>query len=176
MAKEDCRHDWMIVDLQNGYLVTEGCTRCGRRSSFFTLKDLPHLDTYMQDGHRWRFLGSAQSTRFNLKCSKCSKKVEMKNVIGLMLCTECAEDCPVLERKKDAGAENTWIYLALCSDPMHEKGTCVSEEEIRALEEYFNGNIKSPGKRVRFAPCKEWKSVDVCQGDVIADVGMKEIY
>ncbi|MBN1824683.1 MAG: hypothetical protein JW958_00370 [Candidatus Eisenbacteria bacterium] len=176
MANEACRHDWTIVDLQNGYLVTEGCTRCGRRASFFTLKDQPHLDTYMEGGHRWRFLASAQSTRFNLQCAKCGIKVELKNVIGLMLCTECAEDCDVLKLKDESEGGSTWIYVALCSDPMHENGVCVSDEEIRVLEEYFNGNIKSPGKRVRFAPCIRWKSVDVCQGDVIADVGMKEIY
>lgn len=176
MAGSSCRHEWKIINLRNGYLVTEGCTICGGRASFFAMEDHHHLDTYVDGKHKWRFFGSSQATRFDLQCTQCEKIIELKNVISLMFCTECRDDCDVLDKKKNEKGENTWIYVALCPDCMHESGTCVSDEEIQALDEYFNGNIKMPGKRVCFVPCSKRISVDLCQGDIIADVGMKEIY
>ncbi|MFH1676681.1 MAG: hypothetical protein ABIC40_06615, partial [bacterium] len=86
------------------------------------------------------------------------------------------EDCEAARKKMKDSDKNVWIYLALCSDSSHRSGECIGDEEINALNEYFNGNIKTPGKRVIFLPCSERKSIEFCEGEIIADVGMKEIH
>jgi hypothetical protein len=52
----------------------------------------------------------------------------------------------------------------------------VSDAGITALEEYFNGNISDPQKRIVVVPCIKCKSIDTCEGIVIADTGLTEIY
>lgn len=176
MPDQDCRHQWTIVNVRNGYIVTEGCYHCGGRASFFTIEDLFHRDTYADGDHRWRFLGSAQAVKFDLQCETCGKVVNLDKVIALMLCTECRDDCEAAMVKQQEGNEDAWVYVALCAYSTHWDGQCVGIEEVAALNEYFNSHIKTPGKKIIFVPCTMRKSIDLCQGEVIADVGMKEIY
>jgi len=175
MADKTCTHEWTIVNLRNGYLVTEGCAHCGGRASFFTLEDRHHMDSYIDGPHKWRFLGSSQAVKFDLQCSKCGKKVALDRTQALGMCVGCKEDCKASRKGKSAGGENTWVYLALCAQSIHEKGECVPAEECRALTEYYQSRIKSPGKRVIFVSCILRDSIDFCQAEIIADIGLKDI-
>ena len=55
-------------------------------------------------------------------------------------------------------------------------GECVSDEGLRALNEYFNEDIRDPAKKIVVVPCRLRRSVDTCQGVVLADVGLTELY
>ncbi len=176
MVDENCQHEWVIANLRNGYLVTEGCTHCGRRTSFFTLEDRHHMDSYIDGDHRWRFLGSAQAVKFDLECKKCAEVVNLDKVMGLMLCLGCKEDCMANLTGKELGGEEAWVYLGLCADSSHVSGECVGSEATETLTEYFNSRIKTPGKSVIFAPCSLRGNIDTCQGEIIADLGLKDIY
>lgn len=176
MGDQSCRHDWTIVNLRNGYLVTEGCPHCGRRACFFTLEDHPHKDSYVDGEHTWRFLGNSQAFKFDLKCRRCGKEVNLESVMGLMLCLDCRDDCVAAATGKELGGEGSWVYVALCADTSHASEECIGTDETRALTEYFNSRIKTPGKKVVFVPCKLRKGIDTCQGEIIADAGLKELY
>jgi len=176
MADESCQHEWTIVNLRTGYLVTEGCPHCGRRACYFTLEDRPYKDSYADGKHRWRFLGSSQAVKFDLRCTKCGKEVSLDRVMSLMLCMGCKEDCEAASTGKEMEGKDAWVYVALCSDLSHASGECVGSEETQALTEYFNSRIRTPGKRVVFVPCILRKSIDTCQGEIIADVGLKELF
>jgi len=176
MTEPTCQHEWMTINVLNGYLVTEGCSHCGARMSFFTLEDRHQMDSYKKGEHKWNFLGSSQAVKFDLKCAKCGKVVHLRKTMALMLCTECMEDCEAGRRAKHAPGEQTWVYLALCPDPCHLSGECVSPEETLALTEYFNIRIRTPGKRILILPCVMRPSINTCQGETIADVGMKDLF
>lgn len=176
MSEGKCDHFWKIVNLRNGYLVTEGCTRTGARASFFTLEDKLHRDSYIEGKYRWRFMGSSQAVKFDLECEKCGEVVNLDSVIGLALCLECNEDCLAHMEGKNLAGDDAWVYLAMCSRPDHEEGNCVGERETTALTEYFNSRIKLPDKKVVFVPCKLRAGIDTCQSEVIADVGLKDLY
>ncbi len=176
MADEKCDHQWSMINVKNGYLVTEGCAHCGARISFFSLEDVPPKDSYTEGPHTWKYLGSSQAVRFDLKCGKCGEVVELKNVVGLMLCTNCDPECNAGSLANLVGKEKTWVYVALCADTTHKGGKCVSDEETRALTEYFNSRITTPGKKVLFVPCKFIRKIDTCRGEIIADTGLTSIY
>ena len=74
------------------------------------------------------------------------------------------------------GGRGTWVYVALCADSTHASGKCVSDAGVKALTEYFNGNIKDPDKRIIVVPCIKCKSIDTCEGIVMADTGLTDIY
>lgn len=176
MAETDCRHEWTMTNVRTGYLVTEGCTHCGIRAAYFTPKENYYKDSYVDGDHKWRFLGSSQAVKFDLECAKCGREVSLRNVTGLMMCVDCKDDCKAPMVGRDRAGDDAWVYLAMCTDPSHVSGVCVTPQETQALTEYFNSRIRTPGKKVVFVPCILMDSIDTCQGEILADIGMKDLY
>lgn len=170
-----CSHKWSMVNIRNGYLVVEGCHRCTARSSFFSTEPVPPVDDYQEGDHFWTYLGSSQAVKFDLACTECGEVVDLNDMMGLMLSTCRDPECEV-GRIASQAREGTWVYVALCADSTHTSGRCVSDAGVSALNEYFNANIKDPDKRIIVVPCTKCKSIDTCQGVVIADTGLTDIY
>jgi hypothetical protein len=133
------------------------------------------MDSYVKGKHKWRPLGSSQAVKFDLKCGKCGKVVRLEKAIGLMLCTECRQDCAAGTLAKHSPSEQVWVYLALCPDSSHVSEKCIGPEEIEALNRFFNDRIKTPGKRIVIVPCDMRPSIDICEGEILADVGMIDL-
>lgn len=176
MAVDNCQHEWSIINIRNGYMVTEGCIHTGARQSFFSLEDNPPIDSYVDGEHLWKYLGSSQAVKFDLECKKCGITVNLDSVVGMMLCTNCMSECNAGALSQLVGRDKTWVYVALCADTSHLSGKCVSLDATRALTEYFNSRIKTPGKQIMFVPCSFVIDMDICQGEVIADTGLTDIY
>ena len=170
-----CSHKWSMVNIRNGYLVVEGCYKCKARASFFSTEPRPPVDDYQDGEHFWTYLGSFQAVKFDLSCDGCREVVDLNDMMGLMLSTCRNPECEVARITAQAG-KGTWVYVALCADSTHASGKCVSDAGVQALTEYFNGNIKDPEKEVIVVPCVKCKSIDTCQGIVIADTGLTDIY
>ena len=170
-----CKHKWEIADILYGYLVIEGCSRCGGRSAFFSTEAIAPIDEYQEADHYWIYMGSSQAVKFNLKCLECGKTVNLSDMMGLMMSTCEDPKCEVFKIGR-AGGKGTWVYVAFCADSTHASGKCVNPDGIRALNEYFNQNITAPGKKIVVVPCSSCCSIDRCRGIVIADVGLTEIY
>jgi hypothetical protein len=164
-----------MANIRSGYLVVESCHKCRARSTFFSTESVLPVDDYQDGEHYWTYLGSSQAVKFDLTCDDCGEVVDLNDVMGLMLSTCRDSDCEVGQMAVREG-KGTWIYVALCADSMHASGKCVSETGIRALTEYFNANIKDPNKKIVVVPCIKCKSVDTCEGIIIADTGLTEIY
>ena len=169
------RHSWSMVNIRAGYLVVEGCRHCGARCSFFSTEFVAPVDDYRQGDHYWTYLGSFQAVKFDLKCDDCGEVVDLSDMMGLMLSTCRDPECDVARIAAREG-KGAWVYVALCADSTHRSGTCVSDTGIRALSEYFNRRFKTPGKKAVVVPCIKCKSIDTCEGIVIADTGLTDIY
>jgi hypothetical protein len=176
MPRAKCQHKWMMTNIRSGYLVIEGCFHCRSRSSFFSQEPVPPIDDYQEGLHFWSHLGNYQAAKFDLKCRKCSKLVKLDDVMALMLCMNCDPECRVSRISSCAKDQKIWVYVALCANTSHVSGTCISQEGIQALNEYYNAGIKDPSKKIVVVPCSYRKSVDTCQGIVLADVGLTELY
>ena len=175
MDKSVCRHVWVRTNVRDGYLVTEGCFHCLNRVSFFSEEPVPPIDAYHEGEHFWSYLGSAQASKFDLRCRACSAEVELKDLTALMLCVGCDPGCGVYKAGHEGGTRKVWVYVALCADTSHATGTCVPDSGVRALDEYYQGDPAAP-PRVKVVPCRLRRSVDSCQGIVLADVGLTELY
>lgn len=175
MSKADCRHKWAMTNIRDGYLVTEGCFHCLNRISFFSGEPVPPIESYHEGDHFWSYLGSAQASKFDLQCGKCSRVIPLKELMALMLCVHCDPECGVFKAGHRDGDHRTWIYVALCADTSHSSGTCVPDAGVRALNEYYQGDLENP-QRIKVVPCRIRRSVDSCQGIVLADVGLTELY
>ena len=176
MTAGACSHKWAMTNIRSGYLVIEGCFHCRNRISFFSEEPVPPIDDYQEGDHFWSHLGDYQASQFDLKCEKCSKEVPLKEVMATMLCLECNPECGVFAVGSKDRDQKTWVYVALCANTSHVSGKCVTEEGIRALNEYFNYGLQDPLKKIVVVPCVLRKSVDTCHGIVLADVGLTELY
>ncbi len=165
-----------MANMRNGYLVVEGCFHCRNRTSFFSQEPVPPQDDYREGDHFWSYLGSSQASKFDLRCAQCGREVSLKEVMALMLCMKCDPECGVFKAGSPDEETRTWVYVALCADTSHASGKCISKEGIRALNDYFNRQIQNPGKKIIVVSCERRRSVDTCQGIVLADVGLTEIY
>jgi hypothetical protein len=170
-----CKHKWSLVDIRTGYLVVEGCHRCHARASFFSTEPTPPVDDYHDGKHFWSYISSSQAVKFDLICDRCGELVVLDDMMGLMLAMCRDPECEVGRLVAEA-SKGTWVYVALCADSTHESGKCVSDAGIQALTEYFNTNLRSPNKRVIVVPCIKCCSIDRCEGIVLADTGLTEIY
>ena len=168
-------HKWFMINIRDGYLVVEGCSVCGARSSFFSTEHVPPIDEYHEGEHFWIHMGNFQAVKFDLKCSDCGRVVDLSDVNGLMLSTCNDSDCKVGQLVRQQG-EESWIYVALCPDSSHAGAKCVSNEGIEALNQYFNQDIAATQRRVVVVPCRLCNSIDKCRGVVIADVGLTDLY
>jgi len=171
-----CRHRWTMTHLRPGYLVVEGCFHCRQRTSFFSTEPVPPIDDYREGDHFWTHLGDFQASVFDLRCERCGREVPLKDVLAIMLCLRCDPECGVYKAGGEPPAAGTWVYAALCANTSHVSGVCVSDTGIQALNEYFNAGLESSGKRIVVVPCRLRRSVDKCQGVVLADVGLTELY
>jgi hypothetical protein len=165
-----------MTNVRSGYLVIEGCFHCRQRTSFFSEEPVPPIDDYREGDHFWTHLGDFQASKFDLKCGTCGRDIALKDVMAVMLCLRCDPTCGVYQAGRDGADSKTWVYVALCADTSHVGGICVSDEGVRALSEYFNEGLKDPAKRIVVVPCRLRRSVDTCQGVVLADVGLTELY
>lgn len=173
---EACAHRWALVNHRGGFLVVEGCFHCRSRISFFSEEPVPPVDDYREGDHFWSHLGSFQASKFDLRCEPCGAEVKLRDVTALMLCMKCNPECGVYKAGEGPGIRGTWVYAALCANTSHVGGACVSDEGIRALNEYFNQDLHDPSKKIVIVPCRERQSVDTCEGVVLADVGLTDLY
>jgi hypothetical protein len=175
-SKSPCRHKWVMTNMRGGYLVIEGCFHCRNRISFFSEEPVPPVDDYQEGAHFWSHLGSYQASKFDLACEKCLIGISLSDVMATMLCMRCNPECGVFKAGAKERDRTTWVYVALCANTSHASGKCVPEKGIRALNEYFNYGLQDPLKKILVVPCTLRKSVDTCQGVVLADVGLTELY
>jgi len=176
MAKTACQHNWVMTNIRSGYLVIEGCFHCRNRISFFSEEPVPPIDDYQEGEHFWSHLADFQASKFDLKCERCGREVPLKEVMATMLCMRCNPECGVYRAGSQDPDRKTWVYVALCANTSHATRRCITKDGIRALNEYFNSGFQDPAKKIIVVPCDLRKSVDTCQGIVLADVGLTEMY
>jgi len=175
MTKATCRHRWKMVNLHGGYLVIEGCFHCRQRISQFSEEPVPPIEAYREGEHFWSHLADYQASKFDLRCEECGETVPLRDVMATMLCMRCDPECGVFKAGQSEGGKH-WVYVALCANTSHAGAACVSEGGIQAMNEYFNEDLHDPEKRIVVVPCSRRRSVDTCQGIVLADVGLTEMY
>lgn len=171
MSANGCLHRWDMVDTVFGYLVTEKCFHCDIISSEFSLDPKPPLEEYREGDHFWNFMESAQALRFNLKCRDCGRVVEMKELVGLMLCTGCDPACEVDAMRRRLEPERTWVYVAFGFLP-EAKHRQLTDEKTAILEEYINQRRQSKTSSIRIVPGRMVSKIQNCYGEVIKDTDM----
>lgn len=171
MEEEKCMHSWEMADVTYGFIIMQKCSHCRKLSNYFTTELKPPMERYRENEHFWNYMDSSQSIRFNLKCSKCNKKVDFQELLGLMMCTGCDDKCDVNTLMVELAKEKTWIYVAFGYLPLEEKKQ-LTKEKIEILEDYFNQRRKSSKSKIKIVTQELVRDLTNCYGEVIMDSDM----
>jgi len=170
MQDVNCSHLWEMVNVHFGFVITEQCSDTKEVMTYFS-EDEPPLEEYREDDHFWNVMETAQSIRFELKCSKCGKVESFDELMGLMMCTGCIEDCEVNLEMKRLENDRIWVYVAFGFMPV-EKRKKLPQGKIKVLEDYFNQRRKSKTSRIKIVGQEMVKSYATCYAEVIRDLDL----
>jgi hypothetical protein len=165
----DCLHQWKMTNVQFGFTVFERCSHCQAVRTYFSPKDT--WDEYREGGCTWSIVENAQTLRFDLQCETCKKLVSFEDLLGLMYCTSCMEDCPVECTRKAMEAQKTWILVAFGYLPISTDKP-FSQEKLDILTDYFNQRRDTSLSKIKIIPFNLIKKFSMCRGEFIHDVGM----
>lgn len=171
MKKKDCSHLWEMTDVIPGLIVMKKCFHCGKISTCFTPQNKPPMETSHEKEHFWNFMESEHSFHFNLKCSKCSTKVNLDELVGIMMCTGCDDACEVNILRDKLEPEQTRVYLVLEQRPVKERKQ-LSQEKFRILEKFFDQRSIDSKCKIRIVPLKRVRSLSTCYATPIKDEDM----
>jgi hypothetical protein len=170
MQQENCSHLWHMVKVEYGFVITEQCSDTKKIVTYFS-PDEPPLEEYRDGDHFWNVMETAQSIRFDLKCSKCNMVEKFDDLMGLMMCTGCVEECEVYRLMEELESERTWVYVAFGFLPVDERRQ-LTAGKLAVLENYFNQRRKTTRSRIKIVGHEMVRNYATCYAEVIRDVNL----
>lgn len=168
----ECQHHWEMTNIRYGFISFDKCFHCNSIRTFFSEGQAPDMaDEYRQGACFWDRVEDAQSLRFDLQCTQCGQLESFRELLGLMHCTECLEDCEVAILQKRYQAQKTWVLVAFGFLPRKEADP-LSPSKLEILSDYFNQRRDTTRSRIRILSFALIPDLSRCRGDFIHDVGM----
>ncbi|MFH0990162.1 MAG: hypothetical protein V1799_09125 [bacterium] len=165
----DCQHTWQMFNVQFGFTVFEKCTHCQNIRTYFSLQDT--WDEYREGECLWGIVENAQTARFDLQCSACEHIERFDDLLGLLYCTSCMEECKVEKIRKQLEAQRIWILVAFGYIP-ETLLKPISENRLQILSDYFNQRRDTSRSTIQILPFHLIETISLCRGEFIHDVGM----
>ncbi len=170
--QERCTHEWKMVNVQSGFIVTEKCINTGEYLDYFSLEDVPPRQEYKDGDNYWIVLGADQSIHFELECKLCLKKVKFENLMGIMQCNFCTPECHLNNLTRVARENKIFVYGALCFQTKPNVVEYLSFEQLSALNKLYNSRLHSKDKKILIVSSSLRMLPKTCKGDVFKDVGL----
>jgi hypothetical protein len=168
----DCEHRWDMTDKRFGFVVFEKCYHCSGIRTFFSTEEAPVLwDKYREGDCFWNRVEVAQSFQYNLKCVKCGLVEKFDDLMGLLFCTSCMEDCEVERLQKKYEKEKTWVVVAFGHFPEITRNP-IPPRKLDILTDYFNQRRDTTRSRIKVLSFDLVKDLPRCKGVFVHDVGM----
>jgi hypothetical protein len=166
MREQKCSHIWEMVNVASGLVVMKKCFHCGKVSTCFCFHDKLPLEPSHEGKHFWNFMEGDPAFHFDLKCTNCETLVQLRGLVGLMICTGCDQRCDVDVLRRQLEPEGTQVCIALGCRPIDERKQ-LDEDRIAILQDYLDQQSKS---KLKVVPHKMVRSIDNCYAEVIKDV------
>jgi hypothetical protein len=163
-----CKHTWEMTNLRHGFAVFEKCSHCQNIRTYFSTTDT--WDEYREGDCTWSIVVNTQTVQFDLHCPLCDHTESYSDLLGLMTCTSCMENCEVERIQKRLESERTWVLVAFGNLP-GAFSTPLPQHKLDILGDFFNQRRDISRSRFRFLPSNLISSVPLCRGDFILDIG-----
>ncbi len=165
----ECQHQWKMTNIEFGFMVFEKCSHCANLRTYFSKDDT--WDEYREGDCHWSIVENAQTFRFDLQCTQCDKVEKYDDLMGLLYCTGCMEDCEVEVLRKKYEAQKTWVLVAFGFLPKAISAP-IPAYKLDMLSDHFNQRRDTSRSRIKILPFNLIKNIAQCRGDFIHDVGL----
>ena len=165
----ECRHRWEMANIQFGFVVFEKCSHCNNLRTYFSTDDT--WDEYREGDCLYSIVENAQTFRFDLKCRDCGHLEKFDDLMGLLYCTSCMDDCEVEILRKKCAAEKTWVLVAFGFLPQARTNP-IPQEKLDILTDYFNQRRDTSRSKIKIISFNLIEDLARCRGEFIHDVGM----
>jgi len=163
---------WEMINVKRGYIVYENSFPSGLIRCYFSFEDVAPLEEYRDKEEFWKYVGSAQSIKFDLKCKETGEVVELKELMGIMYPDAEDDSHPLFMIQRLAEHSQVFVYIALGFRDPKLKGEQFTIEQLTALNEYFNNRIKTPNKKILILPESICGDPSKCKGEILTDIGL----
>jgi len=165
----ECQHHWRMTNICFGFTVFERCVQTNELRTYFSLEET--WDEYREGENQWSIVENAQSFTFDLTCTECEHLEKLDDLMGLLYCTSCMEECQVEIKRKEYEKERTWILVAFGYLPESIINP-IPERKLEILTDHFNQRRDTSRSKVKILPFNLIKNISLCKGEFIHDVGM----
>jgi len=165
-----CGHEWEMANVTFGFVVFERCSHCLTVRTWFS-NDGEAADEYRDGACTFTAVEHAQSVRFDLRCRRCGVLEGFSDLMGLLYCTECVDDCEVRRVQRELAGQRAWPIVAFGYLP-EAKARPFPEGKLEKLAEYFNQHRDVSRSRVKVLPFHLIGDISRCRGEFIHDVGV----
>lgn len=165
----ECQHRWEMANIQFGFVVFEKCSHCKGLRTYFSLEDT--WDEYREEDCLWSIVENAQTFRFDLKCVNCGHLETFEDLMGLLYCTGCMEDCEVEVLRQKYLADRTFVLVAFGFLPQ-AKTKPIPDYKLDILTDYFNQRRDTSRSKIKIISFNLIEDLARCRGEFIHDVGM----
>jgi len=164
-----CEHLWEMTNVRFGFIVFERCAHCASVRTYFSSQDT--WDQYREGACTWGITENVQSLMFDLQCTRCGRLESFSELMGLLACTECMQECEVVRLQEELRADRTWIVVAFGHLP-EAKTRPIPEQKLAILSDHFNQRRDTARSKVKVVSMHLIKDISVCTGEFVHDVGM----
>ena len=166
------KRKWEMINIRTGYIIYESSYPNSYTRCYFSEEEVEPVEEYKEGEEFWKFAGSAQSVRYDLKDAVTGEVVELKELLGIMFPDgkKCGGEIATLQ--DIAEPQQIFIYLALCFRGTHGEEIELSDKQIQALNEYFNDRLYTPGKKILILPERFGGPPERLFGHILVDVGL----
>ncbi|MBN1232944.1 MAG: hypothetical protein JXA60_06305 [Candidatus Coatesbacteria bacterium] len=172
MPRELCNHEWKMINLQSGFIVTEKCINTNEYVDYFSTEDAPSMQEYKDGDKYWIILGADQTIRFELECQLCGQIINYDNLLGLMNCTGCTGECHLNNLTQVARDNKILVYAALCYQNKPNVTEYLTLDQLKALNKLYNSRLASRDKKILIVSSSLRLLPKGCRGDIFKDVGL----
>ena len=165
----EVENQWEMTNIQFGFTVFEKCAQTGEVRTYFSLEET--WDEYVEGDRHWAVVENAQSFTFDLRCAKTGRVEKFDELMGLMYCTGCIEDCDVERLRQELAMQKTWMLLAFGFLP-HALTNPIPQRKLDILSDHFNQRRDTSRSKVKIVPFNLIKDISLCKGEFIHDVGL----
>ncbi len=168
---ENSKH-WEMTNIRFGFIVYEKCYQTGELRTYFSVEDNPILgDRYREGKKHWTRVENAQSFQFDLLNRETGNTIKFDDLMGLLYCTECREECELFKLQKKHEAEKTMVIVAFGFFPQAIKNP-VPQEKLDVLTDYFNQRRDTTRSKIKVLPFNLIDDLSRCRGEFLHDVDM----
>ncbi|MBD3257065.1 hypothetical protein GF377_01435 [candidate division GN15 bacterium] len=162
-------HHWNMTNIEYGFTVFEKCLETNAVRTYFSTEDT--WDEYREGDNHWSIVENAQTFRFDLTCRNTGRLESFRDLMGLMYCTSCMEDCEVEILQKELLKRRCWVLVAFGYLP-EAKDNGIPQKKLEILTDHFNQRRDTSRSTVKIIPFTLIKDISLCKGEFIHDVGM----